>query len=435
MALWQHEILDAVGDSGQVLIEVIPELATIIGEQPAVPELVGSAAQHRFNLIFGQFVRIFTTPDHPLVIFLDDLQWADLASLKLLKLLMQASDTGYLLVLGAYRDNEVFSAHPLMLCLEDIRQHGDLVQTLTLTPLRRLDVQQLVADTLRCESIVAQPLAQLIYQKMEGNPFFTTQFLLGLHEEGCIVFDRHAGHWQCDLANVRVLALTDDVVTFMVGRLQKLHEKTQEILTLAACIGNRFFLRTLAMICNDSGQPLGTVQGNGSSTGSSTGQDEIAAALWHVLQEGLVVPESETYKFFQGGNSGFDSSEQISVGDRFLHDRVQQAAYALIPDNQKQSTHYRVGTLLLEHFSESEQEQHLFELVGQLNVGIELIKDWPEQERLAHLNLRAGHKAKTATAYGAATQYFAVGRQLLGEAGWQIPSPFFKAISNMPMII
>ena len=419
LARWQNKILAAVGENGQVLIDVLPELSTIIGEQPPVPELEGSAAQHRFNLIFGQFVRVFTTPDHPLVIFLDDLQWADLASLNLLKLLMQESDAGYLLVLGAYRDNEVFPAHPLMLCLEDIQQQGKQLETITLAPLKQSDIQQLVADTLLCEPTVTQPLTELIYQKTRGNPFFTTQFLQGLHEDGGIVFDVNAGYWHCDLAQIRSSALTDDVVTFMVGRLQKLPEATQNILKLAACIGNRFTLQALAMVCSPSVQPSVPLSGLSKTAVVPPTQADIAADLWHVLQEGLVVPESETYKFFQGENSGFEKTEYISVGYRFLHDRVQQAAYALIPDDQKQATHYRVGTLLLQQLSEAAQENKLFEIVGQLNVGAELITDWAEKEQLAQLNLRAGHKAKTATAYGAATEYFAMGRQLLGDGGWQ----------------
>ena len=401
LVAWKTKILAAVGESGQVLVEVIPELAAIVGEQPPVPELSGSAAQNRFNLLFGQFVRVFATPEHPLVIFLDDLQWGDSASLNLLKLLMEESERGHLLVLGAYRDNEVFPAHPLMLCLDEIEKQGGQLETLTLKPLSESDINQLVADTLLCETEVAAPLSRLTYQKTRGNPFFTTQFLQGLHEEGCIIFEVEAGYWQCDMARLRELTLTDDVVAFMVGRLQKLPKETQEVLKLAACIGNHFDLQTLAKVCN------------------LTSQAEVAVDLWCVLQEGFVVPENETYKFFQGSTSGVANVEEISIGYRFLHDRVQQAAYSLISDDRKQATHLKIGQLILNKTSESELEENIFTIVNQLNIALSLIKSESERLQLARLNLVAGKKAKASTAYTAAIEYLEKSLALLPEHCWK----------------
>ena len=304
---WRTKILEAVGENGQIIIDVIPELEQIIGQQPPVPELSGSAAENRFNLLFGKFVRIFTTKKQPLVIFLDDLQWADLASLNLLKLLMDQSEVVYLLVLGAYRDNEVFPTHPLMLTLDAIQKQGAPCHTLTLEALSQEDVTHLVADTLRCSMEIAAPLSQLIYQKTLGNPFFASQFLQGLYEENGITFHAEAGYWQANLAHVRQLALTDDVVAFMVGRLRKLPDATQEALKLAACIGNRFDLATLAVVCDCS-------------------LEEAATDLWLGLQEGFVIPESETYKFFQENAHQDKRGREVSAEYRFLHDRVQQAA-------------------------------------------------------------------------------------------------------------
>ncbi len=320
LANWKANILQAVGENGQVIINVIPELKQIIGKQPSIPELSGSAAQNRFNLLLGKFIRVFTTKEHPLVIFLDDLQWADSASLNLLKLLMNESEAGYLLVLGAYRNNEVFPAHPLLLTLDEIKKHGANFNTLTLAPLKEVDITHLVADTLLCETEIAAPLSQLVYQKTQGNPFFTTQFLQGLYEDGWIKFQTDEGYWQCDLSQVRQLALTDNVVAFIVGRLEKLPKETQKVLKLAACMGNHLDLATLSVICEDS-------------------QEEVAADLWRALQENFVIPKSETYKFFQGDKRQGEDIRAFSVGYRFLHDRVQQAAYSLIPDEQKQTTH------------------------------------------------------------------------------------------------
>ncbi|MBP0001149.1 MAG: AAA family ATPase [Cyanobacteria bacterium SID2] len=399
LAGWKSAILEALGESGQVITEVIPELERMIGKQPPVPELSGSAAQNRFNLLFGKFVRVFATQDHPLTVFLDDLQWADSASLSLLELLMDESETRYLLVLGACRDNEVFSTHPLILTLEKIQEQTANVRTLTLLPLSERDITCLIADTLLCSIEVATPLSQFVYQKTQGNPFFTTQFLKGLYEDGCITFDLEVGAWQCNLAQVKQLSLTDNVVTFLVEQLLKLPETTQEILKLAACLGNRFDLNTLAVVCESS-------------------QDCVATHLWQALQEGFILPESDTYKFFQQEDCEDNNVIDVVVRYRFLHDRVQQAAYSLISESQKSTTHYRVGQLLLDNFSKCEQNEILFDIVNHLNFGRSILTQKSDRETLVKLNLSAGQKAISSIAYEAAIQYFKSGIDLIGEEGW-----------------
>ena len=398
---WKSKILNAVGQNGQVIIEVIPELERIIGEQPPVAELSGNAAQNRFKWVFEKFIAVLSTKEHPLALFLDDLQWADSASLNLLQMMMGLSQTGYLLLLGAYRDNEVFPAHPLMLTLDAIGQTQATINRITLAPLRNSDLNQLVADSLSCTKELALPLTELVYQKTKGNPFFATQFLKGLHEEGLIGFNSDVGHWECDLARVRQLALTDDVVEFMARQLQKLPTSTQSVLKLAACIGNQFDLGTLAVVCEQS-------------------QIEVATAIWRALQEGLVLPVGEMYKFFQVVEEGERAqSEELSVGYKFLHDRVQQAAYSLIQEAEKQSTHLQIGKLLLSSTPEKELQENIFDIVNQLNYGIELIGDRVQREELAELNLVAAKKAKAATAYAAAVEYVTLGLQLLTSDCWQ----------------
>ncbi|NEU78409.1 AAA family ATPase [Nostoc sp. UIC10630] len=405
LSTWKSEILQVLGDQGQVILEVIPELEQIIGQQLPATELSPSAAQNRFNLLFQKFIQVFTTKEHPLVIFLDDLQWADSASLKLMQLLMSESGSGALLLIGAYRDNEVSTAHPLMLTLADIRKANATIHTIALAPLNKASLNQLMVDTFSCSSEIAQPLTQLVYQKTQGNPFFATQFLKALYEDGLITFNFAQSYWQCDIAAVKALALTDDVVEFVALQLQKLPAATQNVLKLAACIGNSFDLLTLAIVSEQS-------------------EIETAASLWKALQEGLVLPTSEVYKFFQ--DSGHDcnsnplnSNLQVPIY-KFLHDRVQQAAYSLIPDKEKQFTHLKIGQLLLQNTSESQQEERIFEIVSQLNCGIALITQPNERQQLAQLNLNAGRKAKEATAYGAAIHYLKSGMQLLTINSWEI---------------
>ena len=408
LAQWKTQILKAVGESGQVLIEVIPELEQVIGQQPPAPELSGTAAQNRFNLLFQKFIQVFTTVEHPLVVFLDDLQWADLASLQLLKVLMD--DNGYLLVLGAYRDNEVSPVHPLMLAIADLKKAALTVNTLTLAPLAREQTNHLIADTLKCSTELAQPLTQLIDRKTQGNPFFTTQFLKTLHEDGYITFNRKQGYWQCDIAQVNALALTDDVVEFMTLQLQKLPAATQQMLQLAACIGNQFDLATLAIVSEQS-------------------QTDTATALWKALQEGLIIPISDTYKFFQSQDSE-PAQPGISVPYKFLHDRVQQAAYSLIQDDHKQTKHLQIGKLLLKSSSDQESRERLFEIVNHLNMGIDLITDATEQQTLIELNWQACQKAKENTAYTLAHQYATIAQHLLGVAGWQQQYGLTLTINN-----
>jgi len=397
---WKTQILEALGDNGQVIIEVIPELERIIGSQPPTPELSGIAAQNLFNLLFHKFIAVFTTKEHPLVIFLDDLQWADSASLKLMQLLVNESQLGYLLLLGAYRDNEVSPGHPLMLTLDEVRKAGTTLNTIRLAPLDKISLNQLVADTLVCSPKLAQPLTELVYQKTQGNPFFATQFLKALHQNELIIFDIQAGHWQCDISQVREVALTDNVVEFMAQQLQKLPTDTQSVLKLAACIGNLFDLATLAIV-------------------SESSETETATALWKALQEELIIPQSEVYKFYVGAQQAISEATSQTVSYRFLHDRVQQAAYSLIPDEKKQATHFQIGQLLLQNSSDIEQDEKLFEIVRHLNQGKDLITQPSDRQELAELNLVTGRKAKTSTAYAAAMVYLQTAMGLLTTDCWQ----------------
>jgi predicted ATPase/signal transduction histidine kinase len=424
---WQRKIITAVGENGQVIVEVIPELERIIGKQQPVSELSGSAAENRFNLLFQKFISVFATQEHPLVIFLDDLQWSDSASLKLLQVLMSEKDSQNLLVIGAYRDNEVSPAHPFMLAVAEMEKSQVTVNTITLEPLSQVDINDLIADTLSCEPILAQPLTELVYQKTKGNPFFATQFLRALQEDGLIVFNpipltkggqrrvtssltkgrqrEVTGGWQCDIAKVKALTITDDVVEFMAVQLQKLPPETQDVLKLAACIGAQFDLNTLAIVSEKS-------------------PEETAADLWKSLQEGFILPTSEIYKFYLGKEEGKstptlpNTTAQLPYY-KFLHDRVQQAAYSLIPDDQKQATHLKIGQLLLPNFSEVERGEEVFDIINHFIIGSELITHQEERTNLAKISLFAGQRAKLSTAYESGRKYFAFSLSFLPRNKWE----------------
>jgi len=396
LCTWKQQLLKALGPNGQVIIEVIPEIEWIIGHQPEIPALGATEAQNRFNLVFQNFVQVFCQPQHPLVLFLDDLQWVDSATLKLIELLLTQQQLGYLFLIGAYRDNEVNPTHPLIMMLETLQQQQVIIKQIALGPLTLTQSMQLLADTLHREQLEA--LADLVMRKTGGNPFFINQFLKTLYDEGLITFDFELSGWRWDIAHIEAMNITDNVVELMVNKLKKLSQATQEVLQLAACIGNQFDLKTLSWI--------------NEKTVLATLDDLIPA-----LEEGLIL-------LIQGQLSEISEQlslqQQASIRFKFLHDRVQQAAYSLIAADQKQAVHLQIGQLLLANLSEAEQEENIFEIVDHLNVGSALIHLASEREQLAQLNLISGKKAKISSAYDAALSYLQKGIELLEPECWQV---------------
>jgi predicted ATPase/signal transduction histidine kinase len=377
---WRGTLQELLGRNGQLVVNLIPELEFVIGKQPPVPELAPQEAQNRFQLVFRRFLTAFARPEHPLALFLDDLQWMDAATLELVEHLMTESEVRYLLLIGAYRDNEVSPSHPLMRSFEAIRKAGANMQKIMLGPLGLGDIARLVADSLHCEQESARPLAELVHEKTGGNPFFVIQFLTALAEERLLMFDSAIGAWTWDLERIRAKGYTDNVVDLMAGKLSRLSETTQEALGQAACLGNVAEIATLALVHGKS-------------------ENQIHAALWEAVRAGLVLRLDKVYTF--------------------LHDRVQEAAYALIPESERAAVHLWIGRLFLSRTAPGELAEKIFEIVNQLNRGAMLIDSPWERERIAELNLIAGKRAKSSTAYASALTYFVAGRALLPEESWE----------------
>jgi PAS domain S-box-containing protein len=378
LASWRHALLEALGSNGRLMIDLIPELKLIIGDQPPVPELPPQQAQSRFQLVFRRFIGAFARPNQPLALFLDDLQWLDAATLDLLEDLLRP-DLEHLMLIGAYRDNEVAAAHPLMRKLDAIKAAGGKVAEIKLSPLAQEHLGQLVADALRCDLERAASLAKLVHLKTGGNPFFAIQFLSSLVEEGLLTFDHDGGRWSWDIDRIHAKGYTDNVVDLMVGKLTRLPAETHNALQQLACLGNIAESTALSMV-------LGISEG------------QLETTLWPARHQGLV--------------------ERVAGAYRFVHDRVQEAAYRLIPEQLRGEAHLRIGRLLAAHTPPEKPEKAIFDIVNQLNRGASLMTSMEEREQLAALNLLAGERAKASTAYVSALNYLTAGAALLAEDCW-----------------
>src|SRR5262244_1128132 len=380
LGIWRDAFREALGPNGLLMVDLVPELKLIIGEQLPVPGLPPKDAQRRFQLVFRRFIGVFARAEHPLALFLDDLQWLDGATLDLLEDLLTQTDVRHVLLIGAYRDNDVTAAHPLMRKLEAIRHAGALVQEIVLAPLARDDVGRLMAEALYCDQERAASLARLVHGKTAGNPFFAMQFLAALVEEGLLTFDHGAARWVWELTRIHAQGYTDNVVDLMIGQLSRLPVKTQQALQQLACLGHSAASALLAMIFAEA-------------------QEALHSALQDALRSGLVLQADGAYTF--------------------LHDRVQEAAYALIPEAKRADAHLRIGRRLVAHTPPEQREEAIFEIVNHLNRGAALITARDEREHLAAFNLRAGQRAKASTAYASALRYLVAGVALVADDGWE----------------
>lgn len=379
IASWKKRLQAALGVNAQLIIEVIPPLELVIGPQPAAPALPPVEAQNRFRIVFREFIGVLAQHEHPLALFVDDLQWADSDSLALLQVLATHPEIRNLLVVGAYRDNEVTDSHPLMLMVHEARKQGALISTTVLGPLANAHVVALLADTLHCRREDASPLADLVMQKTAGNPFFAIQFLTALRDERLIDFERSACAWRWDLARIRAKGFTDNVVDLMAAKAKRLSAASQKALAELACVGNGADTATLMLVLGRS-------------------EEDVHAALAEAVLAELIVRAGDRYKF--------------------VHDRIQEAAYSFLPEESRPAAHLRIGRLLVASLSKAAIEERCFEIANHLNRGASLITEPRERESLCWLSSVAGRKAKASIAYASARRYLAQATSLLPADAW-----------------
>lgn len=386
ITVWRQKLLGILGANGKVVADLVPELELVIGPQLEVQDLGPNESQHRFERTFQEFLGVFASERRPLVLFVDDLQWADPASLRLLQLMLTDRRRGHLLIIGAYRDNEVGAAHPLTLALTDLGTSGGVVNEVALQPLDIEDVTHLIADTLRCPLERAAPLSEVVLAKTGGNPFFLSQFLTTLHADGQLSFDPLTRRWVWDLAGIERSVATDNVVELVLAKLKRFTSDSREVLWLAACIGHEFDRQTLATI-------------------AELPPERVSERLEEALREGLVLP--------------FATVTTANPRYRFLHDRVQQAAYSLIDESAKEATHLRIGRLMMWGLDTGATEP-LFAVVNHMNIGAGLITDPFERLALARMNIEAARRARDAAAHAVAEKLLATALELFGEDVWNV---------------
>ncbi len=399
LAQWGQKILAAVGANGQLMIDVIHELELVIGPQPEIPEVPPVEAEQRFHRTFQRFIQVFCAPEHPLAIFLDDLQWTDSASMRLLNVLSSSeSNANHLLLIGAYRDNEIQPGHPVAHWLKELPERNMNLEQIQLRPLSHEHLTDLLVDTLGAQRQQVETLAQIVENKTAGNPFFTEEFLKALHQGGLIEFSHAQRRWTWDIEKIRDQQMTDNVVDLMTIKLQRLKPETLELLQLGACIGFRFGLKELAVV---SEQPPAVA----------------AAKLQQGIDEGLIAPVGDVYLMLE--LASISDLPEITIAFAFAHDRIHQAAYLLLDNDQRCRIHLKIGRLLQDHLPPSRQDELLFDITNHLNLGSTLITEADDRKALCRLNLLAGKRAKNANAYQPAFDHFQVALLLLDAGAWQ----------------
>lgn len=395
---WRVIFQKAVGNYGNVVIDMIPQLKLILGPQPQLEDVEPNEAKTRFRRVFQSFIQALTSDGHPVTIFFDDIQWIDYATLDLLQHLLTDPNSTHLFLIGAYRDNLVDENHPLRTVLEQLSRRKTYYTVIQLHPLKLEHVSKMLIETLHSEPQQIKELAEICFSKTQGNPFFLNQLLISLYQERLIFVDLKQGRWDCDIKKIRKKNISDNVVEFMSKKILELTPKAQRFLKIAACIGNTFDLKMIALIAEEN-------------------LLETTKQLWEAMEEGLVIPENENYKFVS-------QQIEVKVPYRFLHDRVQQAAYTLIDHQDKAALHYKIAKAYLKENLEQDLENNLFEIVNQFNQGEAFIETDKDRVELAFLNLKAGIKARKASAFQNAIAYFENAKRLIGSRGW---SEFYES--------
>ena len=396
LSYWEKALLNALGSNGQIIIDVIPDVELIIGPQPPVVELGPVESQNRFKMLLLKFINVFCKKAHPLVIFLDDLQWADMATTKMVDLVLNEKTMRYFMFIGAYRSNVAEKSHPWPTLLEDLTKNGFPINNIEVGPLQLENINSLIADTINREYEQTMPLTKIVLTKTNGNPLFLKQFLKNLYDEKLLYLNSKKERWEWDIESIEKLKVTDNVVELLIKRVSQLPWDTQQVIRLASCVGATFDVNLLSRAMEIS-------------------QNDISNILKPALLEGVIMPISISYE----KKNTEEIYTQNNQGIKFIHDRVQQAIYTLIDEEERKELNFKIGMTLLNSNLEYSRESKVYEVVGHLNEAKELLKQKDTRHKIAALNLEAGRMAKQSAAYEMSFEYLNNGMDMLGYFCWQ----------------
>ena len=388
---WKRRIKEGLGNTGALLTDLVPGIEALIGKQEVVADLKGTEAQNRFNFTLLNFIKATARKEQPLVLFLDDLQWSDASSMNLLKVMMDEHDLRYFMIIGAYRLNEVSQEHSLMRIFSSLRADNIFFEEIRLEELTLRSVENLIGDLFHTRQADATELAEIIYQKTKGNAFYVHQFLKSIYEEKILFFDFDQQKWIWKKDMIDQMNVSGNVVDLMTSLIQKLPEDSVDLLTIASCIGNRFDKRSLSLIKQIS-------------------EKNVSQLLVQPLTEGVIIATGNQYKF--------------------SHDRIQQAIYSLIPDEEKKQIHYQIAKSISATNTDTELQERIFDIVNQWNIAIDLILEEDRKFYVAGLNLSAARKAIISTAYPQALQYYEKSLQLVNKSYWETKYEFILTLTG-----
>ncbi len=407
---WKDIFIEALGSNAKIITDLIPELGQIIGQQPDVPKLSPSEENNRFIMVFRDFIRVFAIKGHPLILFLDDLQWCDSSITDFLKYIITTIEAGSLLIIGSYRDNEITEEHPLMEMVDELKDtfgRDGFLNKIILEPLPEHIVNQMVADTLKRHYSDTYMLTNYIYRKTKGNAFFTKQFLYSLYQKEAFKFDYDKHTWNWSLEELNEVHISDNVVELLIQSLSILPADSLKILKKASCIGDSFDLRTLYLICSEI--------------------ENISDALWTIIDKDLIIPLNNDYRLLYMPKEELLKSN-MDIRFHFSHEKIQQAAYSLFTDQEKLKIHQEIGRILFDSYTaENSIDSSIFEVINHLNIAKDLLIEKNDRFNLMEMNFKAGRQAKSKSAYDIAINHYKIGKSLLTKVEWkEYPEKLFE---------
>ncbi|MEN8905938.1 MAG: AAA family ATPase, partial [Clostridiales bacterium] len=392
--LWKKKISNSIGKNASIIVEMIPKLELLIGKQNTFFEVSVSEAQNRFNNTYKKFINACATEKNPLVIFLDDVQWSDSSSLKLIDTVLQDNKIKNILFIVSYRDDEVDEQHENYELINKLVNSDYVSEKINLEKLNLNDIKEFVKDMMQLSNEDTEILAKISFNKTKGNPFFIKQFFKSIYKNNLIWFDKDSMKWNFDKNSIISHYETENVIQLMEKRIEKLSIKTKKVLEVASCIGTQFSFKILLKLISN--------------------RKEITLSLLEAVNEEVIIPLGDSYNYLYDNNYQFVKDLEF----KFFHDRIQNMVYNLFNFNKKEDLHKMIGDIILKEYDSIETGIKIFDVINHFNIYNEKLRIKTDRLKLAQLYLLAGSKAKETIAYSNAYECFEKGIENLENTDW-----------------